>query len=359
MTIRGLLRPLQVDFLPSSPTYNQYLPMWLAYNASNAWPATATTAMPATGAWPTTSSPVMPFDSTTGGQVNIAYALDPMGVAPNAASAAIQYFPPYFQTAAPPTPTTFSTLTAAALAPYSPMTRVTLRYFPSSTFTAIMPSQQADSIFRSLDDLLLNPTTGDYPPTQDFSINTATATASPGRRQSTGDYSWLATIVPTGEDTRQCIVSIVVFYKRNVLLPSALSATLPPPERMVNMAASTGNVGLGGGDVVLSCASATATTVSSDYVKVKPNQWILLNQAAQPVGAVSPNITSPAWWRWYRVAATSDPVWSGGFWQRNATLAGPDWNPSLTTYASIFDDVIGVYERVMELEEPGAFWSPN
>jgi hypothetical protein len=88
---------------------------------------------------------------------------------------------------------------------------------------------------------------------------------------------------------------------------------------------------------------------------VKHNQWIMLSQTP----------AAPGWWRWYRVAATSDPVRGtdssgNSAWLRAVTLAGPDWNPSLaTTYASIFDDVIGVYERNIELEEPGALWSPN
>ena len=108
---------------------------------------------------------------------------------------------------------------------------------------------------------------------------------------------------------------------------------------------------------ILSCPA----TLTADYIKVRPNQWILLSQTP----------AAPGWWRWYRVASTSDPIsgtdLSGNpAWLRPVTLAGPDWNPNATnsgnpvvTYASIFDDVIGVYERNIELEESGAIWSPN
>lgn len=125
---------------------------------------------------------------------------------------------------------------------------------------------------------------------------------------------------------------------------------------MVSLTPAPGSTGLGGGDVILSCPS----TLTSDYIKVKPNQWILLSQTPLPVNPAYPG----GWWRWYRVAATSAPVSNGTNWVRPVTLAGPDWTTtyggsSIMTYASIFDDVIGVYERDIELEETGARWSPN
>ena len=119
---------------------------------------------------------------------------------------------------------------------------------------------------------------------------------------------------------------------------------------MVNVAPATNSLGastgLGGGDVFLSCPA----TLTSDYIKVRPNQWILLSQ--------TPN-GMPGSWRWYRVAATSDPISNGTSWVRPVTLAGPDWNPSITTFASIFDGAIRRYERTIELEELGGDFSPN
>jgi len=90
----------------------------------------------------------------------------------------------------------------------------------------------------------------------------------------------------------------------------------------------------------------------------------MLSQTSYPVAS---GATLPAWYGWYKVLAASDAVQSSGNWVRSVTLAGPDWNPNpvdknnsqIPTFASIFDGVIGVYERDMEIEASGSPWSPN
>ena len=118
------------------------------------------------------------------------------------------------------------------------LSRVTPRSYHRQAYTA----GQAEIVFRSQDDLLLNAPTGDFPPTQVFSFTPsagATPTAST-RRQFQGDYSWLATVVPGYRsieivtnttaspttytvtpqgDNNAVIVSIVVFWKRIPLDP--------------------------------------------------------------------------------------------------------------------------------------------
>jgi hypothetical protein len=73
------------------------------------------------------------------------------------------------------------------------------------------------------------------------------------------------------------------------------------------------------------------------------------------------------WYRWYKVVATGPIQGVAGNYYRNVSLSGPDWNPNPNptaatppvTYASIFDGVVAVYEKEIELEQTGAPWSPN
>ncbi len=268
------------------------------------------------------------------------------------------------------------------------LSRITLQAFPQNSTTQVYPqtglisytSGQADLVFRSADDLLLNAPNGDFPPTQFFSAS--------GRRQSQGDYSWLATVVrsngtyqgftptsPPGPtvyspcgDANLVRVSIVVFYKRNPVIAIDPTGAIPPSERMVfvNLApiapdGTTGPAptGVAGGEVQLEC-----TTQS--YLNLKAGQWIMLSQ--QPV-LLNPGVTPTAiysnyWYRWYKVVATgpvqSNTVAGNTTYYRNVTLSGPDWTPSIVQpYASIFEGVVAVYEKDIALEQSGAPWSPN
>jgi hypothetical protein len=352
-------------------------------------------------------APTMPFAgappyyyyaNANGGKFGIGnytqgFAIDPIGVLANAAATPIppSGFPP-----ADPTGTTISVpphgsdttpcLVRVTLMSY-PQTLVTPNTTPTLTTTSTLgqtyTAGQADLVFRSQDDLLLNPPNGDFPPTQIYS--------SAGRRQSQGDYSWLATVVPgfsTFEsnitnpllpidtpigDTNLVRVSIVVFYKRiPTILPG--DATTPPSERMVTVnlapvAPAAFPTGVAGGDVQLS------TALAQNDLNLKAGQWIMLSQAPAPAtfnpqvpNPPGPNnnikISSTYWYRWYKVVATGSIQGTTGNWYRNVTLSGPDWNPGtatapIPTYASICDGVVAVYEKEMELEQTGSPWSPN
>jgi hypothetical protein len=390
----------------------------------------------------TTVQPVMPFSATSFGTGNtppsVAYgnytqgfAIDPIGVNANAtATTPSPAFPAIDATgdgsgAAPAaiayTPLAPTTALQSAPSPTIPcLSRITFQANPqsgtASTATAypqtmtLFTAGQADLVFRSQDDLLLNTPNGDYPPTQVYSAA--------GRRQSQGDYSWLATVVPGFStylsdatktptaytaigDTNLVRVSIVVFYKRNaVVLPLDTTYAAPPPERMVwvNIApaatatatnpapigpdgtTATGTVptGVAGGDIQLA-------SVEQSYLNLKAGQWIMLSQTPptpasapeyNPNGATANTkilMNSTYWYRWYKVVATGavqqNTTGTGLPYYRNVTLAGPDWNPNVgvtatvttptPTYASIFDGVVAVYEKEIELEQSGAPWSPN
>jgi len=336
------------------------------------------------------------------------FAIDPIGVlANNAAGTVVAGFPPTDPTGSPislppsgsSTTPCLSRVTLMSYPQALPNPHTTPISIPSSTTTpTVYTAGQADLVFRSQDDLLLNPPNGDFPPTQIYS--------SAGRRQSQGDYSWLATVVPgfsTFEsnttntpptntpigDTNLVRVSIVVFYKRiPTILPG--DATTPPSERMVTVATAatstvataatpqpigpdgttvTGTVpaGVAGGDVQLS------TSLGQSYLNLKAGQWIMLSQAPQQTlpfyanGSTTASATTKAnttyWYRWYKVVATG-PIVGAGPYYRNVTLSGPDWNPGTATaptptYASICDGVVAVYEKEMELEQTGSPWSPN
>jgi hypothetical protein len=182
-----------------------------------------------------------------------------------------------------------------------------------------------------------------------------------------------------------------------VLDPSAAV----PAERFVY--ADFVGSGLGGGDVRLRAIPGGNTT--TDWLNIRPNQWIMLagwQATGNPLNPVTgaPLYTSTSLpegsglnrpvFRWYRVAGASaieeDPTVG---LVRYVTLAGPDWIPSgaagvlvdadgsddgigdapnnidstdsdigdpPTVTAFLFDDCVGVFERVIRLET-SPIWS--
>ena len=118
------------------------------------------------------------------------------------------------------------------------------------------------------------------------------------------------------------------------------------------------------------------------YFNVKAGQWIMLSQApagAQCFPSSTPRRSSPPaanrrsahytpfWYRWYKVVAparsrrTARPARRIIATSRCRAPTGIPSNgaarPAVTTYASIFDGVVAVYEKEMELEQVGAPWA--
>jgi len=200
----------------------------------------------------------------------------------------------------------------------------------------------ADSIFRSQDDLRIDTSPkSDLPPLQQWDrIDPSDPSSTAARRQSAGDYSWLATIVPDphlyGEDV--VTVSVAVFHKRNLFKDSNVNAV--PPERDV------GVVNMFGTNLTLVCPPSTPGT-TAEYLAVRPGHWLLMKGYTLFAG-------EQKWTaRWYRVVNVDDVNTN----QRTVTLAGPDWSiPEPNTVVTLIDNVINVVEKNVRLEIPENPW---
>ncbi|MFG0266215.1 MAG: hypothetical protein ACF8AM_13870 [Rhodopirellula sp. JB055] len=201
-----------------------------------------------------------------------------------------------------------------------------------------------------------------------------------GRRIPTGEFSWMATLVPT-QNRRFANLSIVVMQNRVVDIDFPTAALTPPilpemngmSERVAQVTFASGFSGGAGGVVHL---TASATT-SSDLA---PNDWVMLSRRLSPGGRHVH--------RWYRVVAvdqeaeelfaesnsslgTGDaalPAPRSGIdrtdeelWRRRVSLDGPDWEFNFdapfepyadntfqdNTFATIVEDVVSVTERLI------------
>jgi hypothetical protein len=210
------------------------------------------------------------------------------------------------------------------------------------------------------------------------------------------------------ENAPHYTVSIIVFYKRDIPAPGDYTPgrTLEdetPSERQVELMFV--GTGLGGGDVLLFTLHRNPADVStprdrSDYLDIKENEWMMVSgfhlhtysYELNDETRLSPDPASPYYedpptstWvtvgvhKWYRVVAAGETV-SEDFngngvldpgedlnnnsaidWYREATLAGPDWNPEWAVdlygdgrkdkaFATLLSGAIGVYSTTVELE---------
>ena len=99
---------------------------------------------------------------------------------------------------------------------------------------------------------------------------------------------------------------------------------------------------------MLRTRSATPARGEQD-LEVKEGQWLMLSGTLNSGTAYPIDV-----FRWYRVMAVDDvDVGAGvnaGRLVRNVTLQGPDWNTSLTTQATLLNNVVTVYEKTVQLE---------
>lgn len=299
----------------------------------------------------------------------VAYCLDPRFVAKN--------------NGAPTPPTDFRyfpyTSTLGTLPGAPRMNRVTLRaWSAASSAYGLMNEAAADEVFVALDDLEINaPVDPQLPAEQVYNNQDA---AAPDKRQSRGEFSWMATIAPRNDgtsliaqDQTSYILSIVVFQGRDAGMPlddvTERWAIIP---FTMSGASITANGfysgGVAGGDVLLvdkglafQLASAPVPAPSPQDLVVKRGQWIMLarNSSAGPI------------FRWYKVT-DADPDETGtttsaellgtsppsGFAGRHVSLSGQDWtfDPANQTFAFIVPGVVAVYEKTIRLEN-SSLWT--
>jgi hypothetical protein len=263
----------------------------------------------------------------------IAFAIDPLACATNVAeggTANLTNFPAF-----PPTGAVGPRLTRATL--------FARRDVAAGRIVALSRAV-AEQLFMSHDELTIElPSDRDTPAIQPLN---ATGT----KRQFQGDYSWLFTVVPALEMGREDLytVSVVVFHKR--ILPTDPNDP-QPPERMVQISSmSEGKLlgGWGGGDAQLT--SPNSLLIDG----IRTGQWCLLSAWLNN----DPTINMPIF-KWYRIVSVEKEVQAeqAGF-TRWVTLAGPDWDPRLTTSVSLFDGAIAVYEKTMRIEAASLYGGP-
>ena len=283
--------------------------------------------------------------------------------------------------------------------PYSPITtdptlnlearmpRITLRRTVGGGPMGLL---QAGELFVGHDDLSYQRNDALVAPSQIYATD---ASANRIKRLNLGQYTWFATVTPeitgaisTGLENDRFILSIVVLEGRdfrdtyhvgldgepgdagtdddgNTLTDDVLELGYAgsddkysyslESERVVEVVI-TGS-GISGGEVMLKAPTAAQLTL-------RPSDWIMLS-ANSSVGSI---------FRWYRVSYTESEVKlvtdpSNGnplYYKRNAVLEGADWNrpewfPNQTlfypTQATIMNDIIGVYQRPIRLENTSLY----
>jgi type II secretory pathway pseudopilin PulG len=251
--------------------------------------------------------------------------------------------------------------------------RITLRQSLKNANSPGLSSPEAEAIYVSRDDLLLDPAPD--PESAPLSRYEGGNTA-PIRRDFEGNYSWLAMIQPAvstwtghasaaigpadlavshsmGQPVNQnspqrynkipaytpyagmpVQLSLVVFFKRPTNPQNAAALNDEngiPRERQVTIDFSIGN-GIGGGEANISHNNA-------DYLLLKPGEWALAH------GTLNGRTVAI----WYKIL-TADQI-NGT--SRQITLAGPDWPVAATNSKLIlFDGAISVHSKTIHLEGP-------
>jgi hypothetical protein len=252
-----------------------------------------------------------------------------------------------------------------------PVMRVSLEQ-PAGTFSPWPLTQPvAERLFVSDDDLSLDvPTQSDRPSTQrwDAVDLNSDGKADPLARQSRGDYSWIASVVPASAAARNALatdpsayeyeVSVAVFYKR--VLDDAADAN--KGERLT--IAKVVSTGLNGGELLI--GKQPTDVAIEPFAGLKVGNWV-------PVCGPSPASTNenPRFvLRWYRVLSIEKDaagLVTNPATQRLVSLRGPQWpwqpaanltNNDLSNNLclAIVPNVVAVHSKTVKLESDSA-WS--
>jgi len=238
-----------------------------------------------------------------------------------------------------------------------PIRRVTLP--TNDAYRPTMTPDVAAGMVRLHDDLTNEtPEEGDRPGVQRLQRD---GTGAPLSRQYTGNYSWLATVVPTSRNGVAALqpwnyqygselyeVSVAVFYKR-VPAPTAesersLEAQLNPGGELIFYAANSDN---------------GALAIDNALNEMRPGHWIALAGVNQSVPIT--NQTGLFTLKWYRLLSLDDETQlDGARATRRAMLEGPDWPAPPGTgvvtnlRAIMMPGIIGVSTHMIPMDGHGS-----
>ena len=263
----------------------------------------------------------------------MAYAIDPRFLAVNAAGGTEAQTFPYNYSGRP----SMRRVTLRARSFLTPRERLGQELPP------MMTPAQAEEVFVFQDDLVFQaPEDLDLMPAQQFSQDAESGL--PAKRQSLGEYSWMATLAPVADHAAQYMLAVVVFHLRDSGM--AMNDLNDLNERSVQVSFVGG--GYAGGDVMLRARSAQA-------LEVVTGSWMLVG-ASRVTSGKGVDV-----FKWYRIIAADEAAIEdtarAGQWTRNVTLEGADWDTARSPRAAgtLVDGVVAVYEKNVQLESSTVF----
>lgn len=178
------------------------------------------------------------------------------------------------------------------------------------------------------------------------------------RRESRGDYSWMAMVAPTQSEARLALaldpsayyfdVSVVVFYKRPI-------SSIGTSEVLVE--GSIVSTGTGGGEILLDASDLPGDGSETAYDEFRQGQWVMVCGPHPSSTPAQPLFFS----QWYRVLAIDDelrgPITNTDT-QRLVGLRGPDWpwkKSGSRVCVGLFPGAVAVHSKTMRLESSGAY----
>jgi hypothetical protein len=306
------------------------------------------------------------------GAAGCAFVIDPLaGPTPGASvdsTAAYREFFPYLNTSFPPNPWPSWRINAGGgsyVVSSWPVRRVTFASNPGNFPTNTLSKASLEPTFRLRDDLVTQqPEAGDRPSVQRWRKTDPNNTpADPTddvmlSREYVGDYSWLATVVPTRNTALMGLqpsanikdefyeVTSVVFYKRDIT-PSATTGGSAGSERLIGAEfLNSGELALYDNDT----STGSPETVDTALDGIKPTNWIAVCGVNQITGAFM--------MKWYKILAMDDStdviqLASGNTQGRYLMVDGPEWPSGSYTNlrAVILPGAIDAYTRVMQIEQ--------
>lgn len=191
------------------------------------------------------------------------------------------------------------------------------------------------------------------------SATSATAGLPYGARFASGEYSWMATVVPE-PTSGYATLSVVTLRNRDRQFdfPDVGEESPDANAQSERLTAVQTNIGFNGG------AGGTVTIRGSLNVspRVEVGNWVMMSSFL--VGIASPSYQYQSYYsptavpnqfpihRWYRVAAVdAEPTinYSTGTWTRALHLDGPDWQFDARTYLTIVDGAVSVTSNTVRL----------